>query len=445
MTKKNTATQKMGKISLIMVITSIFISTLFSSYDYMCESKRLRQDFHEIITPVPDRLSSNLGRALWVLNKSQVNKILDTEMKNEGIYAVVVKDTEKKVYCAKERDNDWNTTESEGEISGDFEVKTINIIYEEDNVGTVEIYFTTKFIKESLKELIRNMVVKVLAISFCLVAVLLFIMNYFFVRPVSKVITGLHTVVDEISLVYDRISSASQNLAEGVLRQAAAVEETSSSLEEIISMTRENTRSANHANDMMAETSGLAGEAALSMTELTGSIGEISETSEETRKVIKTIDEFAFQTNLLALNAAVEAARAGEAGAGFAVVADEVRNLAMRSSQAARNTAMLIETSVEKINHGTDVVRKAGNVFAKVAERSENVGELFGKVVTFSQEQSLGISHVSDAMAEIDQVTQENAASAEETSATIEEIRTQIEAVKSFVSELVRLIGGKLH
>ena len=174
-------------------------------------------------------------------------------------------------------------------------------------------------------------------------------------------------------------------------------------------------------------------------------MSDISKASEETSKIIKTIDEIAFQTNLLALNAAVEAARAGEAGAGFAVVADEVRNLAMRAADAAKNTAGLIEDTVSKINHGSEIVTKTNDAFSKVAESSSKVGELVGEIAAASKEQSDGISQVNTAVAEMDKVVQQNAANAEESASASEEMNAQAEQMKGFVNELVTLISGKGH
>jgi methyl-accepting chemotaxis protein len=169
---------------------------------------------------------------------------------------------------------------------------------------------------------------------------------------------------------------------------------------------------------------------------------DISKASEETSKIIKTIDEIAFQTNLLALNAAVEAARAGEAGAGFAVVADEVRNLAMRAADAAKNTAELIEGTVKNVHDGTQLVGRTNEAFSKVAESSSKVGELVAEIAAASNEQSEGIGQINTAVAEMDKVTQSNAANAEESTNSSDEMNAQAEQMKVMVGDLVALVRG---
>ncbi|MBW2645238.1 MAG: hypothetical protein JRE23_03480 [Deltaproteobacteria bacterium] len=226
-------------------------------------------------------------------------------------------------------------------------------------------------------------------------------------------ITGLRSGTENIASAAVQIASASQSLAEGSSEQAASIEETSSSLEEMASMTKQNADNAEQANSLMSETSQVVDEANQSMAELTNAMNEISSASNETAKINKTIDEIAFQTNLLALNAAVEAARAGEAGAGFAVVADEVRNLALRASDAAKDTAELIEDTTNKVKGGAEIVVKTNEDFGRVTKNATKVGELVGEIAVASREQSQGIEQVSKAVAEMDKVVQQNAAGAE--------------------------------
>ncbi len=227
---------------------------------------------------------------------------------------------------------------------------------------------------------LRNFLFILMLVSVFIVTVLTFLVVSSIIKPINRIIGGLNEGSEEVASASRQLSSASQSLAEGTSQQAAAIEETSSSLEEMSSMTQQNADNANQANTLMSDANKVVNKANESMNELTGSIADISKASEETQKIIKTIDEIAFQTNLLALNAAVEAARAGEAGAGFAVVAEEVRNLAMRSAEAAKNTAELIEGTVKKVNDGSELVIKTNAAFTEVAENVSKGGELVGEI-----------------------------------------------------------------
>jgi len=280
------------------------------------------------------------------------------------------------------------------------------------------------------------------AIIVLLAAIVIFIYALRLTRPINLIIDGLNEGSGQVASASGQVSAASQSLAEGSSQQAAAIEETSSSLEEMSSMTRQNADNAGQADSLMKETSHVVSNANSSMTELTTSMEDISKASDETQKVVKTIDEIAFQTNLLALNAAVEAARAGEAGAGFAVVAEEVRNLALRSADAAKNTAELIDGTVKKVKNGSDLAARTNDAFSKVAESSSKVGELIAEISAASNEQAQGIEQTNIAVAEMDKVVQQNAASAEESASASEELSAQAEQMMGIVKELSVLVSG---
>lgn len=260
--------------------------------------------------------------------------------------------------------------------------------------------------------------------------------------PIARIVAGLNDGANHVASASSQISSTSQQMAEGASEQAASIEETSASLEQMSSMTKQNAENARQANALMSEAKEVVGAANRSMGQLTESMVEITKASEETFKIIKTIDEIAFQTNLLALNAAVEAARAGEAGAGFAVVADEVRNLAMRAADAAKNTANLIEGTVKKVKDGSELAGRTNEAFRQVTGSSAKAAELIAEISAASNEQAQGIGQINTAVTELDKVTQQNAANAEESASTAEEMSAQAEAMKGMVDALVAMVGS---
>lgn len=206
-------------------------------------------------------------------------------------------------------------------------------------------------------------------------------------------------------------------------------------------MTKQNADNANQARAMMTEAKAVVEKANAQMAQLTEAIGQITRSSEETGKIIKTIDEIAFQTNLLALNAAVEAARAGEAGAGFAVVADEVRNLALRAAEAARNTSDLIEKTIKAVKNGNEMTASTQEAFRANAVLSGKINQLVDEIATASEEQAHGIAQVNKAVVEMDKVTQQTAANAEESASAAEVMNAQAQQMRMFVGELAMVVG----
>ena len=261
-----------------------------------------------------------------------------------------------------------------------------------------------------------------------------------FLRKASSDLLSRIEVIAEASR---QIAAASQELADGASQQAASLEQTSASSEEINSMARKNSENSHTAADLVTRSQNRFAEANRSLDQMVLAMVQINSESGKISKIIKVIDEIAFQTNILALNAAVEAARVGEAGMGFAVVADEVRNLAQRSAQAAKDTAELIEGSIAKSLDGKKRVDELAEAIWTLTEESLKIRALVDEVNVGSQEQTRGIEQLSKAMIHMEQVTQKNAASAEQTASSVEEMNAQSQTLREIVAEVTALAGGK--
>ncbi len=260
-------------------------------------------------------------------------------------------------------------------------------------------------------------------------------------RLLNQLVARLSACAQEVVSAAGQIANSSQKLAEGNSEAAASLEETSASLEEMTSMVKRNAEAAGKAKAIASETRAAADTGTADMAEMKTAMDEIKTSSADIAKIIKTIDEIAFQTNILALNAAVEAARAGEAGMGFAVVADEVRNLAQRSALSAKETADKIETAIGKSERGVQISAKVAANFNQITSKARAVDQYVGEIATASQEQAQGVSQVNTALTQMDKVTQNNAASAEESASAAEELNGQAETMKDAVGELRQLVG----
>jgi methyl-accepting chemotaxis protein len=258
----------------------------------------------------------------------------------------------------------------------------------------------------------------------------------------SRLTTSLADSSEKVSTLCASVSAADESLARGSAAQAATLEQTSASAEEISSMTRKNAENSSAAAGVMGSVDQKVKEGNRTIQQMMTSMAEIKESSSKISKIIKVIDEIAFQTNILALNAAVEAARAGEAGMGFAVVADEVRNLAQRSAQAARDTAALIEESISKSNEGNAKLQQVTDVIRTITEGSAKVRALVDDVNVGSQEQARGIQQISRAVSEMEQVTQSAASNADQSATSSRELAAQAEGLNQIVLELRGLVGN---
>ncbi|HEY7724305.1 MAG TPA: methyl-accepting chemotaxis protein [Anaeromyxobacteraceae bacterium] len=240
-------------------------------------------------------------------------------------------------------------------------------------------------------------------------------------------------MVQRVSAAAGLIASSGQAVASGASEQTSSLEVTSRSLESMASTTRHAADNAQQANTLAAATRGSAEDGAAAMEQMTQVMARVRSAAEGTSQIIRDISEIAFQTNLLALNAAVEAARAGEAGRGFAVVAEEVRSLALRAKEAAVKTEDLIRESVSQAGEGEATSKHVSGKLAEIVRNAEKVSSIVAEIAASSREQATGIDLVNRAVAEMGQVTQQNAASAEESSSAAEELAGQSEELAAVV------------
>ncbi|MGK5047113.1 methyl-accepting chemotaxis protein [Janthinobacterium sp. GB4P2] len=244
--------------------------------------------------------------------------------------------------------------------------------------------------------------------------------------------TALVSIVGEVRGGTDTIATASAQIAVGTMdlssrteQQASSLEETASSMEELTAAVKQNADNALAARSLASAASAVAVKGGAVVSEVVQTMGSINDSSRKIADIIGVIDGIAFQTNILALNAAVEAARAGEQGRGFAVVATEVRNLAQRSASAAREIKGLIDDSVDKVGAGSKLVDQAGATMQDVVDSVQRLSAIIGDITDASEEQRLGIEQVNEAISQMDQVTQQNAALVEEAAAAANAMQDQ--------------------
>ena len=255
-------------------------------------------------------------------------------------------------------------------------------------------------------------------------------MNESLVKIVSEVRGGTETIATASS----EIASGNMDLSARTETQASSLEETASSMEELTSTVKSNADSAYQANQLAMSASQVAVKGGAVVSQVVATMGSINESARKIVDIIGVIDSIAFQTNILALNAAVEAARAGEQGKGFAVVATEVRQLAQRSAAAAKQIKELIDDSVEKVDTGARLVDQAGATMKEIVDSVKRVTDIMGEISTASKEQTDGIEQVNQAIAQMDEVTQQNAALVEEAAAAAASLQDQAVSLSQVVS-----------
>ncbi len=252
-------------------------------------------------------------------------------------------------------------------------------------------------------------------------------------EALSDTLTDIQQSADQVAMGAHQVSESAMVLSQGATEQASAVEELTATMEQISAQTKINSNNANQANELALTAKVQAERGNEHMSEMLNAMEEINESSTSISKIIKVIDEIAFQTNILALNAAVEAARAGQHGKGFAVVAEEVRNLAARSADAAKETTMLIESSMGKVADGSKIASETATALEQIVHGIADMANLVGGIADASNEQAAGITQVNQGIIQVSKVVQINSASSEEGAAASQELSSQAEVLKTMV------------
>ncbi len=254
----------------------------------------------------------------------------------------------------------------------------------------------------------------------------------------ARMRSQLLTAIESVKTSANAIASASREIAVGntdlssrTEQQAASLEETAASMEELTAAVKHNSENARQASGLAGTAREVANEGTTIVGEVVGTMAEIEHSSHKIGEIIDIIEGIAFQTNILALNAAVEAARAGEQGRGFAVVAGEVRSLAQRSSTASKEIRELIEASSTRVHAGTQLVGRAGDTMTKISAAIQKVTDIMDEIASASNEQSRGIEQVNQAISQMDEVTQQNAALVEQAAAAAGSLQDQAEQLKA--------------
>ncbi len=254
-------------------------------------------------------------------------------------------------------------------------------------------------------------------------------------NDLNQIMSQVRQVTDQIATEASTVSDSSHNLSQSAAQQSSSLEEISASMHELDAQTHQNAGHAESAKNITLKARTAAENGNSQMRELVTAMADINESSHNISKIIKVIDEIAFQTNLLALNAAVEAARAGQHGKGFAVVAEEVRNLAARSAKAARETADLIQGSVDRVEKGSDIAARTDTALSTIVDSISEVSNLIADIAESSNEQALGLSQINSGIERIDKATQLNTASAEESATSSQQLSEQAEKLREMLSQ----------
>lgn len=435
------------RVALSTALATSLILLVLGSWEYRKTARALDANLEGMLTQISTRLSLNLNEPMYSLNTAQIASVVSSEMLATEVVYIAVSDSPepgKGVVRFFERQADGTCKESPSFTPPGNILSASHIItHGQEKIGRFEIGLGYTGKQAALRAAFISVGIRTVAAGVVIFVSLLAILRFQLIRPVSTLVKGFEKAIGEARAASREVADASFALASGATEQSGSLEQISSSLEVLATMTNRNAERANTGKVSASDARNAAEAGSAEMTRMQEAMNAIQQSSREIAKIIKTIDEIAFQTNILALNAAVEAARAGEAGAGFAVVADEVRSLAQRSATAARETADKIEDATQRSTLGVQISARVADHFGHILTKVRDVDTIVADVASASQEQHVGLSSINSSLLEMDKATKGIAATAEETASSTEQLNAQTEAISQASAHLAKLVGIK--
>jgi methyl-accepting chemotaxis protein len=463
---------------LFVLIISVLLGA-FGVINYVNTQAALKASEDLQVQATLSRLASALPNSLWNFDKAQIEQSLASEMSATFIVGITITNGEK-MQAGSGRAADGKVVQITQAPAADL-TRTVDLVYvdggKSNSVGKATVFVSYDGINKVLRTELIWAVLQILVLDIIIVLVLSKILSSVVLNPLSEIgkalndiavgdadltkrlrrgntdefnavtdgfntfIERLQKIIEQVSSGITTISQASDEIASGNMdlssrteSQASSLEETAASMEEMTGTVKQNAENAQMANRMVQNAATVASKGGAVVAQVVTTMGSINQSSRKIVDIISVIDGIAFQTNILALNAAVEAARAGEQGRGFAVVASEVRSLAGRSAAAAKEIKSLIDESVSNVGIGTKLVDEAGATMTEIVESVSKVTSIMAEIQAASDEQTLGISQINEAVRQMDNTTQQNAALVEQAAAAAGSMQNQAASLTNAVS-----------
>lgn len=315
-----------------------------------------------------------------------------------------------------------------------------------DAAGKVLGFIGGDFSVEQLRKEVNEVYYITIGIMILIIGTVILIISFVLSKlsiPIMKLTDNLYTAVQNVSATSEELAATSEQLAKANASQVGFINETAFTLEATTKKINNNTKNTKKASEIAYHTKEFSEQGSVQITEMTEFMNEILHSSAQIEKIIKVINDLSFQTRILALNASVEAARAGDEGVGFVVVASEVKNLALKSAQAAKDIEKIIKQNINITEKGRKIVQKTGEVLNEISLETRNVSELISEIAETSSDQYKEIAQTGTSIINIEKITQENAATAEESAAASQVFKDQAIYISGIVKDLEKLVNGQ--